>query len=266
MAGNASLPDEVPEDPGEGHKDGRRTRSRLPFSPPTRRIARPKGEPSSTENRPRPQQAGAYRSEEERLIYVMEQCLRKGWPTVVNLSVPRHAAITRSLRKFVYDAEFKGCELPVVFKDGSRPPAFPVGCLSEPEPFETSQDRVIYAGLMSMRHPELDYLVDFYVTRNQELVREASMADEEQLAFERTVALLDVRELDDGAEVRVLHTGLEPMVVGFYRGVVDILARRKTRNLVIRSMLYHGKKSAGPFHPGSPGADLSKYDRSLLWW
>jgi hypothetical protein len=209
-------------------------------------------------------------SEEERLLHDMEWCLRERKPAAVNLSVPRHAAITRALRKLVYDdVKYEGMELPIVFKDGSQPPAFPVGCLAELKPYDAPQHRIIYAGLMSMRHPEMDYLVDLYVTRNQELAKEATMADEEALAFERTVALLDITEFDDGAEVRVLHTGLEPMVVGFYRGVVEILRRRekrKLRNLVIRSMFYMREQSSPPFDAGSPGADLSNYDGNLLWW
>jgi|GEM_PF-3076908 len=215
---------------------------------------------------PKPRQPS--RSPEERLIYAIEQCLSCGRPAKVNFSIPRHEIITKALHRFVYDPAYTGTALPIVFRDASEPPPFPFGCLDGAATHQVPSNRVIYAGLMSMRHPELDYLVDLYVTRNQELAKEAAMADEERLAFERTMSLLSAPELDEGGEIRVLHTGLEPMIVGFYRAVVHVLHDRATRNLAIRSMFYRdpGSESDTALTPRSPGALLENYEESLLWW
>jgi hypothetical protein len=123
---------------------------------------------------------------------------------------------------------------------------------------------------MSFRHPELDYLVDLYITRNRELASEAAMADEEALAFDRTVEFFEDPSFDRGGVVYACHTGLEPMVVGFYRGVVQTLRTRVQkglpRALSVVPLLYGHEKTDPPFSPQSRGALLESYDQIEPWW
>lgn len=200
--------------------------------------------------------------------------LRTGNPSAINLGIPRHTVIATVLRRFVYDRRYAGRFLPVIFTDGSRPPDFPIGCFDDgawPAPSEETNEQVLKLGLMSFRHPELDFLVDFYVTRNRELAEEPTMAEEEKLAYERTVEVLSDPVLNDGGEIWVFHTGREPMVVGFYRGVVSVLKDRRERGLprtlVLWPHFYPRPKSDGPFTPASPGAQLRFYRRAKEpWW
>lgn len=198
--------------------------------------------------------------------------LTTGVPQEVNLSLPRHGVATPVLHRFVYDPARAGQVVRIVFLDGSRVrPGFAVGCLTLSEPGLIAQKEPhLRVGLMSFRHPELDYLVDLYVTRNRELAEKPSMADEEQLAFARTVALLRDATFKDGGDIWAYHTGLEPMVIGFYRGVVQVLRERTEqklpRTLVIRPFVYHGHKDKGPFDRQSPGAQHQSYKAFDPWW
>lgn len=206
----------------------------------------------------------------EALKRAIRNCLNRGVPHVINLSLPRHTVTTPVLRDFVYDRRYAGRSIPIVFSDGSSPPPFPVGCLEDGEPPALPSDRTLHVGLMSFRHPELDYLVDLYVTRNTELADEPTMADEEQLSFDRTIELFRDPALDEGGEICAFHTGLEPMVVGFYRGIVRVLQDRRARGLprtlVVRPCLYAGPRDDGPFDCDSPGAKIESYDRGSPWW
>ena len=169
----------------------------------------------------------------------IDRCLMQGQPSAINLQVPRHSVISPVLRQMAYNRTYAGKSLPVVFTDGSRPPRFPAGVLTgspaamklTPATKEELLQRsasVVKMGLMSMRHPDLDYLVDFYITRNTELaVEEDTMANRERMSFERTVRALSDAALDGGAEIWFYQTGFEPMIVGVYRGVVEVLQRRK---------------------------------------
>jgi hypothetical protein len=177
----------------------------------------------------------------------------------------------RAFRSLVYDPTLSKTTLPLVFKDGSIPVPFPVGCWAEPgEPPQSP--KALRVGLMSYRHPEMDYLIDLYVTRNKELADEVSMANEENVSFERTIEMFLDPVLNDGGEIIVLHTGLEPMVIGFYRGVVHVLRKREEsglpRRLVFRPALFQKQTGDGEgrLSPKSRGAKIEDYDFTEAWW
>ncbi len=223
----------------------------------------------------------------------IEGALGQPNPPQVNLQVPKHAVIGPVLRRIAFAAKYAGRAVPVVFTDGSRPPPFPAGQLAvsdeiaaeEKEELLKRANSVLKLGVMSMRHPELDYLVDLYVTRNTELSREDdSAADKEALSYDRTVRTLSDPAIVNGGEIWVYQTGFEPMIVGFYRGVNEILKRRRSaRNqlLVVRPWLFcHSPKrdyardsvdkdDSGDnpsYSPTSPGAQPQSYDPVLPWY
>lgn len=219
-------------------------------------------------------QSGAWVVHRRRLKEEIEACLAAPNPLPVNLSLPKHTATAPVLREFAYDQRYRGRHIPVVFMDGSKPPLFPIGCFYEQaRPQALPESKILRVGLMSFRHPQLDYLVDLYITRNCELADEPTMAEEENLAFERTVAALSDPVLEPGGEMEAYHTGLEPMVVGFYRGVVQVLRERqrvgRPRRLLIRPRLYAPKgemAEARHFDRTSPGADPNSYESCEPWW
>lgn len=213
-----------------------------------------------------------WRHEHEVLHDEIVRHLATGVPSEINLSLPRHGVATPVLRRCVYDHALAGQAVRMNFLDGSRVRSgFAVGCLTLSEPGPLAQkEPLLRIGLMSFRHPELDYLVDLYVTRNRELAEQPSMADEEQLAFARTAAFLRDASFKNGGDIWAYHTGLEPMVIGFYRGVVQVLRERAQqklpRTLVIRPFVYQGHKDKGPFDRQSPGAQHQSYKAFDPWW
>jgi hypothetical protein len=117
----------------------------------------------------------------------------------------------------------------------------------------------------------MDYLVDLYLMRNRDLGDEPSMAAEEEQTCRRTVELFADPAIRDGCQIHVLHTGLEPMVVGFYRGVTTVLLERQRRHLprtlvVIPYFYSHGESAKTAISPESPGAKPEFYTPYTPWW
>ena len=145
----------------------------------------------------------------------------------INLSVPRHTITTPVLRDFAYDQKFSGQAIPIVFRDGSKPSPFPIGRLERPTARNDFDELPsIRLGLISFRHTEMDYFLDSYLLPNIRIRPGMSFAEEEQLAFSETTQFFKDPVFHNGATIRVYHTGLEPVVVGFYRGVVESIILR----------------------------------------
>lgn len=192
-----------------------------------------------------------------------------------NMSRLNHVMIAKSLRFLSFRDDIAGKELYIVFMDGSKPTGFPVGTLSESKALSRTlmtSDSLpeLRVGLMSFRHPEMDFFVDFYAVRNLELATQVSMANEEETAFSSCVNLFDDTELKNGGRIFVYHTGLEPMVVGFYRGVVEVLKRRRerrlSRNLIFVPHFLNTKPTKNNLTPESPGAKQSSYVTGDSWY
>lgn len=193
-----------------------------------------------------------------------------GVPGEVNLSVPRHSITCAVLRRLAFDRALAGRGVPVVYADASKPAPFPVGELSD-GPAPPAVGPIVKLGLASFRHPDLDYLVDRYLIRNRDANAEPTMAAEEEMTCRRTVELLSDPVLRAGGRVWAFHTGLEPMVVGFYRGVGAVLRDRRRRGLpralVVTPFLYALDSSVtAAIGPDSPGARLDSYIREQPWW
>ena len=185
----------------------------------------------------------------------------------VNVSSLNHAVITLALHRSAYSAKIR-CAAPLVFLDGSKPIPFPLGGLGSVAQSAKPAIRLAI-GLMSFRHPEMDFLVDYYVTRNRELALLSTMADEEQLAHDRAIEFLTDSALDNGGEIVVYHTGLEPMVVGFYRAVVEAIRARRAKGvtapLQVCSHFFASKPTTSLLTPESPGAKHENYVVGPCW-
>lgn len=191
--------------------------------------------------------------------------------TSVNLSRPRHSITAPVLRELSFDNSIAGQKLSIVFLDGTKPPPFQFGLFATLEVVpDVATLPLIRVGLMSFRHPEMDYLVDYYITRNLGIVEQATMADEEEISYRNAVTLMSDPGLNGGAHIEVFHTGLEPMVVGFYRGVAEVLcARRRAklpRTFVVTPHLYNDKPIKEQLGPETPGAKPENYLTCEPWY
>lgn len=151
----------------------------------------------------------------------------------VNFNRFKHRWIVEALHSLVFDQtqeSVRDQKIRVTFSDGSETRPFPVGCLSLSDPPKAS-DPALRVGLNSGRHPEMDRFVEVYLFRNADISTLESIADQEQYAFQQGMVFLQNPEWKEGGALELHQTGLEPLVVGFYRAVVTESLRRKKDGL-----------------------------------
>ena len=147
----------------------------------------------------------------------------------INLSNQPHDISTEVLRESVYSEDASTPrQIPVVFADGSRSEPFPIHCLRF-DRLERYRHLIarppLRVALISMRHLELDRVVDMAWFRNREASRSRSLSEAESFCHQYT--LHQMRELEvisreaNGLQVHLYHTGFEAAVVGFYRAFID---------------------------------------------
>ena len=216
---------------------------------------------------PRVVESTGWRGEHQQLSELIERNFSSPSQQAVNLGVPRHSITAAVLRRFVYDDTYAGFLLPVRFTDGSVAEPFPLGSFGHAveRPSATGLP-VLRLGLISFRHPDLDRFVDRYVVTNARMNSCGTSAEQEALSCQTTRDLLSDPVLDDGGIIHFYPTGLEPAVVGFYRGVVETLTRRaeagRPRTLIVVPRLFdmrlkNAEEGAPQSHP---------YVETEPWW
>lgn len=100
--------------------------------------------------------------------------------------------------------------------------------------------RLLRFTLMSIRHVEMDTIVDGAWFRNSRLSRPRPAGLTDELAFETSLRQLEELRSWMPAVIHLYQTGLEPAIVGFYRAVVvHLMARPGT--LAVVPHYYDGK-------------------------
>ncbi|MFO1372945.1 MAG: hypothetical protein U1F42_11355 [Candidatus Competibacteraceae bacterium] len=166
----------------------------------------------------------------------------------------QHDVIAEVLNELVFVPQGQSAQplsLRVVYADGSEAQLFPLFCL----PRITSRQRQgsappLRVALMSMRHLELDPEIDFCWFRNRDVSRTRTLAETDQFCFDTTLSQLrDSLALGD-LIIHLYHTGFEPSVIGFYRGVVQTLlelrARQSKTTLAVVPFYYRGETAYQP--------------------
>lgn len=137
-----------------------------------------------------------------------------------------NSALTQVLRQFaVADPQRQAVDAPVRYRDGSRARPFPLGAV--PMSNDVSElGRTLRFALLSIRHVQLDPVVDGAWLRNAEVSRPRAMALTDELVYLESRKQL--RALTDRGPVTIVmfQTGLEPAIVGLYRAVVHHLLER----------------------------------------
>lgn len=158
----------------------------------------------------------------------IRKALEEGEPVAFGNQAP-HDVITEVLKEFVFvpaGEPAQSVELRIIYADGSEAEPFPLFCL--PRPTETLQEtEPLRAALMSMRHLEMDPEVDLYWFRNREVSRTRTLAETDQFCYETTREQLEESLALSELNLHLYHTGFEPAVLGFYRGVVRTLLRQR---------------------------------------
>jgi hypothetical protein len=179
----------------------------------------------------------------------------------INPSGVNNRILTDTLRDFVAEASDERIDAPVTYRDGSRAShPFPLRCLPLAGALPSAEpDLTLHLALLSIRHTEMDPVVDGAWLRNAEVSRPRPAALTDDFVYETSRVQLD--HLTDGGRLTVLlhiyQTGLDTAVVGFYRAVVQHLLRHPWSLSVVPMFFAAAASNAGlareaPFRPGKP--------------
>ena len=94
------------------------------------------------------------------------------------------------------------------------------------------REMALRLGTLTLRHREYEDPVDLFLIRDRE-TRGLNNGEVEGLAFARMKAVLDDHALGDEAYVLLHQSGLEPLVVGACRAVIDSMFTHPTRRLLM---------------------------------
>jgi len=98
----------------------------------------------------------------------------------------------------------------------------------------------------------MDSDIDYYWFRNREVSRTRTLAETDQFCFDATVTQLrDCLAIGD-LQMHLYHTGFEPAVLGFYRGLIQTLIHLRGQGgkpaVAVRPFYYRG---ADNYEPGT---------------
>ena len=163
----------------------------------------------------------------------------EGDQPVVPSGVPNHV-LTEGLRRYAERANVtRARPARVVYRDGSEAAPFPLGALDAAGTAPSSEPDLRCA-LISLRHPEMDPLVDFAWIRNRVASQVRPAAETDRLVHEHSrERLAALRQYRSGAVLEVFQTGLEPAIVGFYRALAEHLAEHPG-SIVVRPRYFEG--------------------------
>lgn len=199
----------------------------------------------------------------ERIIHksLREQfadALRTNCASSINVSNQTNFLIAELLHKYVYrepDEPASSASVHATYWDGSRGAAFPLRCLlKRNKSYEPKLRNVkpLRVAMISMRHQELDPLVDMAWLLNCDISQKQPLAAVEQFSYLQTRQQL--REgLHSGAlKLHFYQTGYQPVVIGFYRAVIDEFLARMSQPPVLEVIPYYYYFSMGCYSPGLP--------------
>jgi len=174
----------------------------------------------------------------------------------------QNSVVTETLREFT--AQVPGCarvDVPVEYRDGSRSAyAFPLRSLPLKGQLAAASLELRFA-LLSIRHTEMDAVVDGAWLRNAEVSRPRPAGQTDDLVYDISrVQLAELCRGESHVRLYLYQTGLETAVVGFYKALADHLLRYP-RSVSVQPMYYEAPRgrSRGPvgeqsalFRKGTP--------------
>jgi hypothetical protein len=144
----------------------------------------------------------------------------------INPSGINNQVITEVLREYVEGVPDRCVRVSVAYRDGSQASnPFPLRCLSLIERVTRDADIELRLALLSIRHTEMDAVVDGAWLRNAEVSRprEAALTDDFVYATSMKQLAQLTRDGTRSVKMWMFQTGLDTAVVGFYRAVVEHL-------------------------------------------
>ncbi|MDR1383186.1 MAG: hypothetical protein LBJ67_04970 [Planctomycetaceae bacterium] len=169
----------------------------------------------------------------------------------INMSNQPHEVSSTVLGRFLFKNDSKDSgNIRIVYADGSEAKPFPLRMLVEPTEQTTPELFVLSTALMSMRHLELDSIVDWAWYRNKEVSQTRPLAESDEFCFQYSIKQIEeLYKAYEGKPVllKMYHTGFEPAVIGFYRALVLELSSFHRRGwLQVNPYYYRGATNFQP--------------------
>jgi hypothetical protein len=191
------------------------------------------------------------------------QAVRAGRTGEVDVSNQSHNMIVETLHDFVYAEYMQDApplKIDIVYSDGSRSKDFPLHCL--PQRSLTPQAALqnapsLRASLISMRHLEMDALVDMAWLLNREIADvlkrgEAGkkLATVETFSYQQTLRQLQTLLTGGSLKILLFQTGFQPVVIGFYRALIEVLREYIHQQPLLQVTPYYFIRAKGRYGPG----------------
>ena len=158
--------------------------------------------------------------------------------TAINPSGISNRVLTQVLREYVAGSAHTRTDASVAYRDGSAAThSFPLRCLKLTTQVPTDVDIELHVALLSIRHTDMDPVVDGAWLRNAEVSRPRPAALTDDFVYETSLKQFTALTCN-GTRTALLHlyqTGLDTAIVGFYRAVtVHLLTHPGTLTIVPR--------------------------------
>ncbi len=185
-----------------------------------------------------------------RMMERLEAEIEEALPTCgkVNMSNQPHEVSTEVLGQFVRASagQVPG-RVRVIYADGSEAKPFPLRILLMNSVSAPANPVEVSVALMSMRHLELDPMVDWAWYRNKEVSQTSPLAESDEFCFQYSLKQLTELHVAYAGRALVLnmyHTGFEPAAIAFYRAVAMTLMRQRGRLRVVPHYFRGGTRFA----------------------
>ena len=176
----------------------------------------------------------------------------------------QNSVVTEMLREFTDQVPGgRRIDVPVEYRDGSRSAhPFPLRSLPLNGQLPAASLELRFA-LLSIRHTEMDTVVDGAWLRNAEVSRPRPAGQTDNLVYDITRAqLAELRRSESHVRLYLYQTGLETAVVGFYKALADHLLCYPG-SVSVQPMFYEAPRGPGPRKqdPGKRGKDRDRPSR-----
>lgn len=163
-----------------------------------------------------------YHAVTERFEFQIQNALTgaRSGSAVLNPSGVSNQVLTETLRKYAGAKQGEArIDIPVVYRDGSSAEPFPLRAVDFSEAVPSNVLHLRFA-LLSIRHVEMDVLVDGSWFRNAKISKDRPAGLTDAVAFENSVKQLRMMRRHGPTLIEMYQTGLQPAIMGFYRAVV----------------------------------------------
>lgn len=191
------------------------------------------------------------------------QTARAGRIGEVDVSNQSHNTIVETLHDFVYSEYIPDdppLKIDIIYSDKSRSKDFPLHCLPPRgiTPHSALQNAPsLRASLISMRHLEMDALVDMAWLLNKDVADSLKrgeagkkLATVEMFSYQQTLQQLQTLLSGGSLKIHLFQTGFQPVVIGFYRALIEVLREHSNQEPLLEVTPYYFIRAKGRYGPG----------------